>query len=507
MRPNQLGYSFLNPILWGTFILYIILSGFIIAHHELWGDEIHSWNIAKASNSFSDLIYNTRYEGHPPLWYFILWIISKFSHNVAYIQMVHVIIADLTVFLILFFPPFPLITRTLIPFGYYFLYEYAAISRNYAIALLLIFFLCIIIHKNFKHKIILYYILLFLISNTHLVALLLAISIHLYFLLIKMEQKGKRKQVILHALGGGVVFLSALYFIIPPGDSEMNFHFFINRWNVHQITAVIQLPLRAFIPIPAWWNDHLWNTEFLQEAKSKFGLLKFINPLILLMIIGVVFFILRKSKKSIILFISNISLSFIVTITIFPLTTARYSGFIFIGFIVSYWLSFYETLGNGRTRWLVNTLLILQIIGGIFIVQKDIRLPFSNANKINELLKEVPPNEKIVTDYWALNTISAFTDKPFYCIDMQKEMSFILWGRDIVEMQKRPNRYCDGINNYFKKEKVRKLYMVSTGVLQSLSAVDSKLLTSFQIVLVDKREGAIEKGGNLYLYQISSISP
>lgn len=105
---------FASPALWVTFILYLILAGYTIASHEMWGDEIHSWNIAKGSAGFFDLIGNSRYEGHPPFWYVILWSISKFTHELVYVQAVHLIIASLSVFLILFFSPLPFTTRVLI---------------------------------------------------------------------------------------------------------------------------------------------------------------------------------------------------------------------------------------------------------------------------------------------------------------------------------------------------------------------------------------------------------
>ena len=114
-----------GSILWLVLLIYLIVSGYTMMHHEMWGDEIHSWNIAKGSDSYADLIYNTRYEGHPPVWYTILWTISKFTHNLAYVQMTHWLIAASIVVLILFFSPIPLLSRVLIPFGYYFLYEYS----------------------------------------------------------------------------------------------------------------------------------------------------------------------------------------------------------------------------------------------------------------------------------------------------------------------------------------------------------------------------------------------
>jgi len=43
-----------KPVLWLAFAAYVFLSGYTIAHHEMWGDEIHSWNIVKASAGFFD---------------------------------------------------------------------------------------------------------------------------------------------------------------------------------------------------------------------------------------------------------------------------------------------------------------------------------------------------------------------------------------------------------------------------------------------------------------------
>ena len=44
--------------------------------------------------------------------------------------------------------------------------------------------------------------------------------------------------------------------------------------------------------------------------------------------------------------------------------------------------------------------------------------------------------------------------------------------------------------------------MISTGSPEILQRVDRKLFESFTVDLVDKKEGAIEKGGNIYLYLV-----
>ncbi|MEI9807338.1 MAG: hypothetical protein WDO16_05325 [Bacteroidota bacterium] len=290
--------SLTNPLLWAVFILYVVLAGYTIAHHEMWGDEIHSWNIAKGSAGFSDLISNSRYEGHPPVWYIILWSVSKFTHNLEYVQAVHLIIASLAVFLILFFSSFPLTTRILMPFGYFFLFEYAVISRNYAPAVLLVICICLVMRKHFRYKLLLYYFLLFLLSNTHVQAILLAASLHLYFLLFTYEENKSKSNTTLHILLGILIALPAVYFIFPPADSQLNTQFWMDRWSIHRVTAFSQGPLRAFLPVPAWWNYHFWNTQFLIEAKNDHSLFRFINLFTAITLTLLAIFILKKNGKA-----------------------------------------------------------------------------------------------------------------------------------------------------------------------------------------------------------------
>jgi hypothetical protein len=495
--------SFNQPILWGVFVLYIVVAGFTIAHHEMWGDEIHSWNFSKGSGSYIDLISNIRYEGHPPVWYTILWSISKFTHNTAYVQLAHLVIASLSVFLLLFYSPFPFATKLLIPFGYFFLFEYAILSRNYAIGILLALCICIIMRKNFRYKVPLYYFLIFLLSNTHLLGLLLAGSLHLYFLLFTMEQQKKAGVVGLHIVLGLLIALPGMYFMFPPSDSQLNVGYWVSRWNAEQLKTWGQAPLRAFFPVPAWWQYNFWNTNFLLELNDHGAFLMIVSAVFSLLMLALPFFLLRKNRKSLVLFAANLLLSFIIAIGVFPLTSQRYAGFIYIGFIAAYWLYCYETPVTIKSRWIFNSILLVQIASGIFAISKDIRFVFSNDYKVNELLDQVPANERKVTDYWAMNVVEAFTDKEMYCVDMEKEIKFIQWNSDLGEMMKKEYRYYEGIRNLFQKEHISRVYMISTGSPETLQRVDAELFRSFRVNLTDKRDGAIEKGGNLYLYQIS----
>jgi hypothetical protein len=501
---NETKSSLSKLLLWTVFILFTIFLSYTISYHELWADEMHSWNIAKGSKSFFDLISNTRYEGHPPVWYVIIWSISKFTHDVNYMQAAQLIIAGLAVFLVLFFSSFPIITRILLPFGYFFLFEYGVLSRNYAIGVLFALCICLILHKNFNGKLILYYCLLFLLSNTHLIALLLAFSLHFYFILLSIEQKKKTSTIFLHILFGALVLLPSLYFIFPPSDSQLNTDFWLSKLDIKVMVDLIQLPLRAFIPIPALWNYNFWNTQFLLELQSKYSIVKIITVSVLIVLAAMIFMVLKDNKKSLILFLTNLIVSLIVSV-FFLLGAQRYVGFIFIGFVVSYWLYCIETPISRKNKRLVNILLFVQLIGGLFAVTQDIRFPFSNAYRVKELLKEIPPNKKIVTDYWALNTLTAFTDKPYYVLELHKEMSFLMWNAEFARMTQAQDLYSNGIKYLYQKEGIRQVYMISIHSPKNISNMDPQLVKLYKTTLIDKRDGAIEKGSNLYLYKISAL--
>ena len=486
--------------LWAVFLLYVIVAGFGIANHELRGDEIHSWNIAKASGSISDLINNSRYEGHPPVWYLILWNISRFTHNLAYVQIVQLIIASSVVFMVLFYSPFPFITKILIPFGYYFLFEYGILSRNYAIGVLPALCVCYILQKDFKHKLLLYYALLFLISNTHLLALILAACLHFYFLLLNLEQKKRIRKLFPHILLGMLVFLPALYFIFPPSDSGLTINILTNKFDTPHLGIIANTPLRTFIPVPAWWEYNFWNTQFLLELQKDNGMLRPLTLLLSIGVIGLVCLVLKDSKKSLTLFVVNLFLTFMVSV-IFPLTAQRYIGFIYIAFITAYWLRCYEMPVNSKKNWLINILLGIQVVAGVFTISKDIRLPFSNFYRVNELIKEVPVNEKIVTDYWCVNTISAFSDSTFYCIGLDSMPTFLQWKKEFNT--RGPGVYLNSIQKLFEKEGLKKIYLISTYSPPTIFELDPQLETFFQLKMIDKREGAIDKWGNLYLYEVS----
>ena len=484
------------------FAVYAILSAWTMAHHGLWSDEVHSWDIAKSSSSFGDLLAHSRYEGHPPGWYSILWIITRFTHQVVWMQVVQWTIACSVVFLILFYSPFPTIVKVLIPFGYYFLFEYAIFSRNYGIGVLLVCGICLTIRGNFRYQPVIYYALLFSLFNIHLIAILLACSLHLYYLLLQKERRKKTGYLLIHALIGGIFLVMTLRLIYPPADSAL---LAVSQGGLHAFDTkyITYGPLRSFLPVPAWWMYHFWNTQFLWDATRMQDLLKVLNPVMAISLIALAFFLLWPNRKSLALFGANLLAGGLISVAGFSLTSARYAGYLYIGFIAALWLFCYENPLTIKKKRLTLVLLSFQGAAATFSICQTIRFPFSNLDQIQPLCSEVPTGKQLVSDYWTMNAYSAFTDKPIYCIDLQKEKSYITWDSEMTAMLKNPYRYCSGVNNLFHHDGINDVYMISMHDTGELSELDAKLTLSYHVDLIDKKEGAIEKGSNLYLYKIS----
>jgi hypothetical protein len=132
---------------------YLPVAVFAVAHHEMWRDELHCWLVARDSATPWDVVRNRAYDGHPPLWYLLLWVLEKTTHDPRSMQVVHVAIAAAAVWVFVRHAPFGRIVRGLFPFGYFLAYEYVALSRCYGMALLFALLLCAHHRRRFERPI------------------------------------------------------------------------------------------------------------------------------------------------------------------------------------------------------------------------------------------------------------------------------------------------------------------------------------------------------------------
>ena len=155
---------------------FLILGGFTAFNHEMWRDEIQAWLLARDSASFFELFAHLKYEGHPGLWHLCLMPLSRITASPVIMQVFHLLIAGVTVYLFARYAPFNWLQKFLFCFGYFVLYEYAVIARNYALGLLLLTLFCVLFRERYKRPLWIGGIL-FLLAHTSVHALIVTIAI------------------------------------------------------------------------------------------------------------------------------------------------------------------------------------------------------------------------------------------------------------------------------------------------------------------------------------------
>ena len=155
---------------------YALVLAFTLFHHEMWRDELQAWMIARDSTGVLDLFRNREYEAAPMLWHLLLMLVTRLTSSPAGMQVLHLAIASTTIFVVARYAPFNPLQKILFAFGYFPLYEYGVISRNYALGLLCIVATCALLRQRYQRPLWLALVLV-LMSNTSAHACIVAIGV------------------------------------------------------------------------------------------------------------------------------------------------------------------------------------------------------------------------------------------------------------------------------------------------------------------------------------------
>lgn len=156
--------------------IYALVLSFALFHHEMWRDEIQAWLLARDSANVFELFRNLKYEGHPGLWHLLLMPVTRLTNSPVGMQILHLMIASTTIFIVAKYAPFSTLQKILFAFGYFPLYEYGVKSRSYALGLLFVVVTCVLLRQRWRHPLWLALVLC-LMSHTSVHACIIAISV------------------------------------------------------------------------------------------------------------------------------------------------------------------------------------------------------------------------------------------------------------------------------------------------------------------------------------------
>lgn len=453
------------------FLLAFLSVGFVgICFHELWRDELQPWSIAKASHSFSELWFNSRYDARPILWYGFLFFISKTTDHTIFMQMSHLLFAGLAAFVFLRYSSFSPKDKLLIIFGYFFMYEYTVISRVYAPGILLLFLFCALYNRPSKSYLILSLILFFL-SLNNVFACIISISLFLFsFYNYSSEKKWERasfneKKIIITSVIIAIAgILSYVFIAMPPKDSAFtqDWYFFNSSERILQTLSAVW---NGFFPIPDFSNYQFWNSNIISSLSLK-AFLSFI-------IMGYCIVLFFTKRQILLLYLTG-TLGILLFLHFKYTGYLRHHGHFFLLFIVCLWLEknieatpitsrIFFRLSSLAQRYkyiFVRTILLIHLAVMVYAYNMEIKYPFSASKMAAAFIRQNHLENKFIIGYRdvAASSIAAWLQKPIYNISSDSSSTFILFNKNRKEY--------DWNSEVIKKtEEVMKLHKQNDAIL------------------------------------------
>lgn len=439
-----------NIILQEIFTLLVLVGVF---RHEIWLDEAQNWLQARDNVSLYDLILSIRYEGHPVLWNALLFMITRFSHDVFWMQLLHAMLACVVARVIITGPSFSKLQRVLLVFGYFFFYEYAVISRNYVLTVLFaLLFITQYVYKPFNRKRSI--LLLVVLANTHVFGFLFAFVL-MSVMLFEKKAELKALSTFKAILSGGILvagFGLSLLQIVPPGNTPI-----VNNPDslslMDYFSRSIPLFVKAFIPIPDLFNYNFWNTTLV------IALSKPVAVVLSLVILMLPLFFFWNKRVSLVMFYGG-ALLLLIVIVFVKLQAVRYAGMLYVLFVLSYihalQLQAQKTIFPVLTPVLQNkiftVLLFVQAMAGVVAFSLEISRPFSESRNVAEYVKKGNFNAPVIVgEFCESATILCYMDQQAYYLNLKNYGSYChlkngleVYNVPIVEELEEARRFARG---------------------------------------------------------------
>lgn len=154
-----------TPLLWVTFVVYILTIAFLGSRHEHWHDEWHVWFMC-FNDSPKRLLIETAGDGHFIPWQLLNYPFVKLGCGFGCLELLSCSLCAIGGWILLFKAPFNYICKILILASFPMLYSFPVLARCYALIPPIIFAIGYLYQKLPNHKY-LYCISVGLLSLTH----------------------------------------------------------------------------------------------------------------------------------------------------------------------------------------------------------------------------------------------------------------------------------------------------------------------------------------------------
>jgi hypothetical protein len=410
--------------------IYFILCLAATLHHAMWRDELQAWLIARDSTSLLNLLHNVRYEGHGMLYYLLLYPLAHITHNPTLIQWLNVAIASTSAYVVLRYAPFGRLPRLLLVLGYFAFFEYAVISRNYSLGMLLTFCLCA--EWCGRRRLLVLAVIMAAMANNNVYSLITAMAFGLGMLVAIRTEPAFGKQLSDHnpltgvsALLVGFAMLVAAFLLRPPADGG-----FGQPWRIwpesgglisalHTGSRAISEIYNAYLPLPQWRED-FWNSAAIWPLA---------RPFIAVALLVWVIIALRRRPVAFTFFV--VGTAGLVLFAYFKyLGYLRHQGALWILLVAAFWIAKERRDAGPDNKGFIFLAAAQAVIGcGVWIAAWFI--PFSPERQVAALLKDHHLDQLPIVGHWdhTVSPLSGWLDRDIVLADSHRSGSFIKWNK------------------------------------------------------------------------------
>ena len=528
-----------NPL---RFAAMVTAGFFVIAllgmlSHEMWRDEHQAWLVARDANSLSQLLDNMNYEGNPALWHFFLYWITRITHDPIYMQAFHLLIATSFIFIFNRYAPLSNLHKILFSFGYFPLYEYAVISRSYALGILLVFGVCAL-YKNRTTKYILIGVLLALLANVTIYAVVIACCVAGILVLDYFLYQQKNGKVMMQLAIGMIIFVAgvafSLYQIWPDKDNSFPAPYATSLFDFPRWWQVSSKLFTTYTYIPQI-EEHFWNTNIYFKdtgttATGNFSdwlrvhpdyLLVWVIMPIIIFVSGILIFL---RKPLILLLYLGTTLGLFSVYYYTALMHSRYCGYLLIALVICYWLAEYYPekkyysslagLGKRISKPFFTAVLLLNVIGAIVAYSMEIQYKFSTSKEAANYIKENKLDSLPIvgiTDF-TISPLATYLDTKIYYPQMNDFGSFTIWSKRRKD-QITFREAVASLGAFIDKGKQKVLWVKDSAPQVSMDGTNQQdmekaiLRNDLQVDLLKKFGPGIVGDERYFIYLVQKIDP
>jgi hypothetical protein len=479
---------------------FLILFLVQLAHHQLWRDELNAFGLAAASPTLSSLFHHVHYEGHPWLWYGLLWLVTKVTPSPLGMQVLQALIGTGVLLMIGLFSPFSRIEKTLLLLSYFVTFEYTVMSRLYGLIVLLLL-LYLRDHVQHPQALLIKALLLGLLCNADLMGWILCTGLVAEILIARFVQKQITTQptakerlqaaALFLALAGFGLWSMRPYKSVSVRTTGRIFQF--ARDPHHLVTITARYIVGPFWPIRWSWHDgYFWNYIFWARPYAY---------LFIPVVLGLYWISFRKQWN----LLANVAITVVCAIAFGHLIyegSVRHFGVTFLAFIASLWILRAQ---QRRLPMAAYLLLGISALTGIWTNVLEWRRPFSNAQHVAQWLGEQHLDQRPIAGApdTSVSGIATVLHRPVYFLDCNCSDLFVLFSN------RRDN---------FSPNDIPQRLAAAPGALhtQSLLYIDVTPLTAQQLATMQQMgleitfirsfTGALIYDENYFLYNVSRSS-